>query len=38
MLEILKSTKNIEDAFYIISRKLDIIHKLFCEARQTIHE
>ena len=38
MLEILQNTKTIEDAIYIISRKLELMHKLFSEIRQSKYE
>jgi hypothetical protein len=34
MLDILRSTNTIEDAIYIISRKLELMHKVFGEIRQ----
>jgi hypothetical protein len=38
MLEILHSTNTIEDAIYIISRKLELMHKLFSQIRQSKNE
>jgi hypothetical protein len=38
MLEILRSTNTIEDAIYIISRKLELMHKVFGEIRQSKNE
>ena len=35
MLEILRSTYTIEDAIYIISRKLELMHKVFSEIRNS---
>ena len=35
MLEILRSTNTIENAIYIISRKLELIHKVFSEIRNS---
>ena len=34
MLDILRSTNTIEDAIYIISRKLELMHKIFSKIRQ----
>ena len=33
MLEILRSTNTIEDAIYKISRKLELMHKIFSQIR-----
>ena len=38
MLEILKTTYSIEDAIYIISSKLELMHKLLSEIRQSKQE
>ena len=38
MLEILRSTNTIEDAVYIISRKLELMHKVFNEVRNSVFE
>jgi hypothetical protein len=38
MLEILRSTNTIEDAINIISRKLELMHKLFSQIRQSKYE
>ena len=35
MLEILRSTNTIEDAIYKISRKLELMHKVFSEIRNS---
>ena len=34
MLDILRSTNTIEDAIYIISSKLELMHKVFSQIRQ----
>jgi hypothetical protein len=38
MLEILRSTNTIEDAIYIISRNLELMHKVFSQIRQLKYE
>ena len=38
MLEILQNTNTIEEAIYIISRKLEVMHKVFSEIRQSKFE
>jgi hypothetical protein len=38
MLEILQSTNTIEDAIYRISRKLEFMHKVFSEIRNSTFE
>jgi hypothetical protein len=38
MLEILQNTNTIEDAIYIISRKLELMLKIFNEIRQSKYE
>jgi hypothetical protein len=38
MLEILHCTNTIEDAIYIISRKLELMHKIFSQIRQSKYE
>ena len=35
MLEILRSTNTIENAIYMISRKLELIHKVFSDIRNS---
>ena len=35
MLEVLHSTNTIEDAIYIISRKLELMHKVFSQIWQS---
>ena len=38
MLEILRNTNSIEDAIYEMSRKLELIHKVFSEIRNSKYE
>ena len=35
MLEILRSTNTIQDAIYIITRKLELMHKVLSQIRQS---
>jgi len=35
MLEILRSTNTIEDAVFLISRKLELMHKIFSKIRSS---